>query len=197
MKKKALTAGELLITITIIGVIAVLVIPGLLNSYHNNLYSTKIKNIYGTIMTSIERSCTDKNVSYFYQVTNQESELKKYLQVKNVPTTDTVSKYFASDYQAIGTASSTDPVSLYDKFFVLKSGEAVSISCDRDESKCSFIVDINSTEEPNIGGRDIFSFSIDTTTNSLLTADKSTCTTSKSGVGCLEYLIDNNWKMNY
>lgn len=41
--RKALTVGELLVAMTIIGVIAVLVIPGFLTDYHKKIYTTRLK----------------------------------------------------------------------------------------------------------------------------------------------------------
>ena len=44
--RKALTVGELLITMAIIGVIAMLVLPGFLKDYHNRLYTTRLNKSY-------------------------------------------------------------------------------------------------------------------------------------------------------
>ena len=43
--KKALTIGELLITMAIIGTIATLVLPGFLKGYHKKLYVTRLMRI--------------------------------------------------------------------------------------------------------------------------------------------------------
>lgn len=65
--RKALTVGELLVAMTIIGVIAVLVIPGFLTDYHKKIYTTRLKRVYEMLSEAVERSCVDSNVSYFQQ----------------------------------------------------------------------------------------------------------------------------------
>ena len=65
--RKALTIGELLVTMTIIGVIAALVLPGFLKDYHKRIYTTKLKKTYEILDNAINQACTDNNVSYFYQ----------------------------------------------------------------------------------------------------------------------------------
>ncbi|HAS93252.1 MAG TPA: dolichyl-phosphate-mannose--protein mannosyltransferase, partial [Cyanobacteria bacterium UBA10660] len=47
--RKGLTISELLVAMAIIGVIAVLVIPGFLKDYHKKLYTTQLKKTYGMI----------------------------------------------------------------------------------------------------------------------------------------------------
>ena len=41
--RKALTIGELLITMTVIGVIAALTLPSFMKDYHNKLFTTRLK----------------------------------------------------------------------------------------------------------------------------------------------------------
>ena len=77
--RKALTIGELLITMAIIGVIAMLVLPGFLKDYHNRLYTTRLKKSYEQISDALERASIDSNVSYFGQtryVTNTQVSTK-------------------------------------------------------------------------------------------------------------------------
>ena len=193
MKKKALTAGELLITMTVVGVIAVLTIPGLVQDYQNKMCSAKIRKIYSEVTNAIERACNDKNSSYFY-MTKYDGTNSTFL--NEYFNTVTSANYFASEYSSIGTASDDDAgVTISDTKAKLKSGEAISFSCT--DNKCDLVVDINSTAKPNIAGRDLFTFSIDATTNQPILNDSATCTTSTSGVGCLEKLMENNWKMDY
>ena len=199
MKKSALTAGELLVTITIIGVIAVLVIPGLLESYHKNLYSSKIKKTFGMVMHSIEQACNDNNVTYFNQtpyvrvddINAQKNFLNTYFSVAEDAT-----DLFANSYSSISDSTDDTTIEVSDAKVRLKSGEAISFKCSTAEL-CEVIVDINSIDKPNVAGRDLYSFSIDTATNNILPADISKCTTNKTGVGCLEKLMDKNWTMDY
>ena len=68
--KKALTIGELLITMAIIGVIATLVLPGFMKDYHKKLYVTKFKKVIETIenystMYIIEEFSNGNNLEVF------------------------------------------------------------------------------------------------------------------------------------
>ena len=200
MKKKGLTAGELLVTMTIIGVIAVLVIPGLVNNYHKNLYSSKIKKVYGTFMSAMERACSDNNVTYFNQtpsvkVDDTASAQKNFLETY-FNLNDDATDYFAASYTSLDTAADDSEISVSPAKIRLSGGEAISFKCIEAE-KCNVIIDINSIDKPNVAGRDLFSFSIYTTTNSVIIDDKSKCLTSKTGVGCIEKLLDKNWTMDY
>lgn len=195
MKRKALTVGELLITMTIIGIIAILVVPSLLTNYHNNLYSSRIKKVYSLVLTAIEQACTESNVSQisytkYFSSTGHQEFLNTYF--KTVPTT----KYFASSYSSIGTTNEEDTgVTIPTSKVKLKSGEAIGMSCA--DGNCTFTVDTNALDKPNIAGKDLFVFTIDGKTHNLVPGDTATCLTSTSGVGCFERLYNNNWKMNY
>ena len=54
--KKALTIGELLVTMAIIGVIAVLVLPSFLKDYHNKLYVMRLKKVYEMVEIAINHT---------------------------------------------------------------------------------------------------------------------------------------------
>ena len=68
-------------------------------------------------------------------------------------------------------------------------------------------VDINSTDGPNMLGRDFFTIAINTHTNKLGEIYNSKgesflpedCTSGKNayGHGCLERIIEDNWEMKY
>ena len=193
MKKYALTAGELLVTMAIIGIIAVLTIPSLLQDYQNKLLTTKIKKNYNQIISNIERACSDSNVSFFNQTPYPGNPALFLQNYSNVKTTST--SHFATAYDTLGTASG-DALTIPTAKKLLKSGEAIALECSSQE-ECTFYVDTNGLDKPNIAGRDMFSFTIDTTTNTLITDDKTKCTTSKRGEGCLQKIIDSSWKMNY
>ena len=65
--KKALTIGELLVTMSIVGAIAVLILPSFIESYESKVYVTKLKKAVGMIENAVTQACAANNVSYFYQ----------------------------------------------------------------------------------------------------------------------------------
>jgi type II secretory pathway pseudopilin PulG len=200
--KKALTIGELLVTMAIIGIIAMLVLPGFLKDYHNKLYVTHLKRVYEMIEIAINQACIDNNVSYFYQtpyattgVKNQEFLDKYFKKAK------TVNEFpFADKYVTMNTGEASElslGTSNTYAWTKLVGGEAMAYTCSSSNA-CYFAVDINSNDEPNVGGRDLFRIFINASTNRVSdNYGSSICGTDNKGSGCLAKIIENNWEMNY
>lgn len=202
-KRFAMTIGELLVTMAIIGVIAMLVLPGFLKDYHKKLYAAKVKKAYEMVETAVNQACTDNNVSYFYQTPYttgskavSQSFIDKYFKKANVQLTNP----FSSSYKILNTGKSASAglVSEYG-WARLAGGEAVSFHCAGDSTNyCVFRVDINSLDGPNIGGRDYFAFFINIKTNKIYDNSSATvCGNDVYGYGCLARLMQDNWEMKY
>ena len=95
--RKALTIGELLITMTVIGVIAALTLPSFMKDYHNKLFTTRLKKLMKLFqIRAMEQACIDNNVSYFNQtpyakvgaVDKQAEFLNKYFKLSGEAITD-------------------------------------------------------------------------------------------------------------
>jgi len=221
--KKALTLGELLITIGIIGVIAILVLPGFLKDYHNKLYVTKLKKVYEMLDVAINQACIDNNVSYFSQTpyvmegTNPSSG-KSYQQdfIDNYfkAMTNQPGNPFSEKYGYINGSTTTPIENIFDDNSAgakLAGGEAIALLCGSGKL-CYFYVDVNSKDAPNIGGRDMFIMKIDSTKNRIYDFPSKFCAgdtennslndlmdaaTGKIGTGCLTRIIEDNWEMRY
>lgn len=200
--RKALTVGELLVAMTIIGVIAMLVLPSFLKDYHKKLYTARIKKVYEMVSEAVERACVDSNVSYFQQTTYSQSNkdaqqafLNKYFKRASSNTAFP----FAAQYGSIqGTETEAPDVKENTANAKLAGGEALAILCEHDKAQCTVYVDINSLEGPNIGGRDFFQFKIDSNSNTIISKSTSgKCSSDPSGEACLDLLIKNNWIMEY
>jgi type II secretory pathway pseudopilin PulG len=201
--KKALTIGELLITMAIIGIIATLVLPGLLKDYHKKLYVAKLKKSIEIVETAINQACVDNNVSYFGQTSyassagsgsNQQAFVNKYFKkVGNI-----TAKPFAAKYGTLATGEeATVGLASEHGWAKLASGEALSFFCGG-AKYCVIRVDVNSTDGPNIGGRDMFMFMIEKATNKIYEESPSSeCGTRNTGDGCYSKLVEDNWEMNY
>lgn len=223
--KKALTIGELLLTMAIIGIVATLVLPGFLKDYHNKLYTAHLKKSYEMLESAVNQACIDNNVSYFYQtpyvntginpVTNKyyvQEFVDKYFK----RTGDRTTNPFSEKYGVIGSTN-TYSFSLVSNhgWGKLTGGEAVSFYCeDASKKYCLMRVDINSIDGPNIGGRDMFVLFVDKYTNKIYDefsakscggeetpddAGKRTFSQSLNyyGYGCLGRIIQDNWEMKY
>ncbi len=201
--RKALTVGELLVAMTIIGIIAMLVLPGFLKDYHKKIYTTRIKKVYEMVSEAVERACIDGNVSYFQQTTYsqsskaaQEAFINKYFKKASA----TADFPFASEYGSIkGSTTAAPDISGNAAFAKLNGGEAIALTCNHDASECTVYVDINSLEGPNLGGRDFFKFRINSNNNTIISKPIGTtgCDLDTSGEACLDVLIKNNWVMDY
>lgn len=202
--KKALTIGELLITMGIIGVIAMLTLPGFIQDYHKRVYTTKLKKSVEMIENAVNQACVDNNVSYFYQTPyvntkdsgkHQQEFIDKYFKKaggNNKNPFATKYKDLASGKdKKIGLASEHG-------WAKLAGGEALSLYCPDKSDYCVLRVDINSTDGPNIGGRDFFAIYLNKKTNEIYDKDASSiCGKSQYGEGCFGKLLENNWEMNY
>lgn len=201
--RKALTVGELLVAMTIIGVIAMLVLPSFLKDYHKKLYTTRIKKVYEMVSEAVERACVDSNVSYFqqtiYSQSNKDAQqafLNKYFKRASSSTAFP----FASQYGSIKETKTEAPdVKANTANAKLAGGEALAIACEHDKAQCTVYVDINSLEGPNIGGRDFFQFKINSNNNTIISkpTNNTPCISDTSGEACLDLLIKNNWIMEY
>lgn len=198
--RKALTVGELLITMAIIGVIAMLVLPGFLKDYHNRLYTTRLKKSYEQISDALERASIDSNVSYFAQtkyITNTQEFLQNYFKVSK----KIAGAAFADSYRTISNVENNDGESITSNIsgatIKLQGGETISMDCES-ISICTILLDINAADGPNVGGRDLFTFKINAAKNEIYDGNTAaTCGTDKLGTGCLQKIINDNWKMTY
>ena len=216
--KKGFTLTELLLALTIVGVLAVLTVPILMNNIQNKLFATQIKNF----SAEIEQFAQDQLIVH---------------KTRDLFDTDfgTSSKLLTDGHFSISkicpankaekdcwklTATGKDKVQ-YKKLnganaspttrrltIILKNG--VMFAYDVIEfgggKRGRFIVDINGNDKPNIYGRDFFGFLIDSkghivpVSSALSYSSKVTnCTSGTSSIEfyCYYALVDNNWKMDY
>jgi len=197
--RKAMTIGELLITMTIIGVIAVLVLPGFIKDYHNKVYLTKLKKVYEMVDTAINQACVDSSTSTFAQTkyasgANNQLFINTYFKKASGTNTNP----FSSSYKILNTKEDKSAgVTSGDGYAKLAGGEAVSFGCSAGDY-CIVHVDVNSLNAPNIAGRDFFVMYIDKTTNEVYDINSSDkCGTDVYGSGCLSKIMEDNWEMKY
>ncbi|MGN0031313.1 MAG: type II secretion system protein [Candidatus Gastranaerophilaceae bacterium] len=205
--KKAMTIGELLVTMSIIGIIATLVLPGFLKDYHNKLYVAHLKKVYEMLDSAVNQACSDNNVSYFYQTpyslysedgANQQAFIDKYFK----KSTRAVASPFSKTYKLIGVSKTlSGNLAKSHGWGKLVGGEAVSFYCNAGTTYCLMRVDINSTDGPNIAGRDYFALFVDKRTNKIYDqAPATNCgieVASLATIGCFGRIMQDNWEMKY
>ena len=140
--------------------------------------------------------------------------MNKYFKLSGEAITDGA-RPFATTYRKMGSNTGQAlqlPASAYAR---LKSGEAIDLMCET-LTECVVTVDVNSTDGPNIGGRDLFHLNVQKYTNKITDyLDASYCggyekqegeneviyqlkhISSRSGAGCYARLLQDNWEMKY
>ena len=65
--KKGFTLAEILITLSIVGVVAVLTIPSVMKSYKNRMYTAKLEKVYSQLTNATNAVMNDERVDNFYE----------------------------------------------------------------------------------------------------------------------------------
>ena len=231
--------AELLIAVAIIGVIAALTIPGGIANYQSKGLLTHRHNSYVELHESLLRLKTENYQKGLYGSSlNKKSStsirnsagkfLLGYYKITQDCETDT-QPCFASKYADLSTMTYSD-YSCEGYSVVVAGGAAICIvpasiteeevsdgtgATTTKETKNPAVVyiDVNGSKEPNIGGRDMFTFniyedftidevdpastdlsSIETERNNLYDEN---CLTSSIGKGCFAKILNDDWEMNY
>lgn len=201
--KKAFTLTELLVALGIIGAIAAMAIPSLLNSINNRIHAAqmksftqsmqqlinnqlikyKTKNLFETDFAGIDTLLTDSNFDIAYLCTGTDSR-----------------DCWADTYTKISGSSACTVYSTYQNSAKLKSGLVFTMLNWSTNNKFVW-VDVNGSDAPNICGRDVFAFYI-SKDGKIEYADSdldNAITSCKSGDAgyCYKALVENNWVMPY
>ncbi len=213
MKKHlAFTLTELLMALTIVGVLAVLTVPILINNFQNRLFATQIKNMSATIeqlaqdelITHRTRDLSDTDFgdpikflsdSHFsIEKKCLNSNAYKDCWYQNKIKYKNINKSFAGNN--------------YSPTIILKNGATLSYRLYDAGGLVGLIsIDVNGREKPNIAGRDYFSFLISNKgkivdwgryNRSDYESSLNNCrNSSHSFYYCYSVLVSNNWKMDY
>ena len=181
MMKKGFTLAEILITLSIVGVVAVLSIPSVMKNYKNRMYTAQLQKVYSQIAGAAEAIMSDEQVDDFKETkasaANSKDTDNEYIAgpayflnnyfktikqdcASSSPDSDSnacVSKN-AGYYKTItgSSVSETTP----DYCVQTVNGAAICSSYNSSNQCLSILVDVNGLESPNIAGRDIFSMDI-------------------------------------
>ena len=178
MKKKAFTLAEVLITLGIIGVVAALVMPGLIANYQKRQYVTQLQKVYSELAQAAKHlmadegvdKLTDTDMLYVGENDAHSSEsaefakqfLYKYFKVaQDCGYSNSKGNCFAKSYKTINNTVQNAMESSYPGYCVQTAGGAsICMWPGNDYSIAWGIIDINGAKGPNIAGRDLFSFSL-------------------------------------
>lgn len=179
--KQGFTLSEVLITLGIVGIVAVLTIPGVMKNYKNRLYTAQLEKVYSQISDATQAIMADEHVDNFYETTAAgNTTYKEGATDHQEPQTGEgyfLTKYFkavkkdcrkadrtgcmttnANTYKTIGNAA----VPGYGGNYCIQtvSGAAVCANFNPNNTCMSMVVDVNGMAAPNVIGRDVFALDV-------------------------------------
>ena len=208
-KSKGFTLAEVLITLGIIGVVAAITMPTLINNYREKATVNKVKKFYSMISQAYLLSVKDNGHADSWDIsssTQLASYFKPYLKIQKdcnttsgcLGYTEPVKKLNNTDFDNYDISSSFYKMILMDNSVLLirrldencnsSAGSYVNIVCGE------IFYDINGSKTPNILGKDVFVFLL--LSEGVRTYNYNDCTKSLNGWGCTKYIITNS-NMNY
>lgn len=150
--KSAFTLAEVLLTIIVIGILATLIIPGLLKDIHAKSRISLLKSTLISIEDTIHKEITEQrtdDISLTNIVSNPENFLAKFdTASEGTPFADSYKSYNGTDIE-----NATIP----ETSVVLKNGVGIGIVNNLyDIEATGIVIDVNGAESPNIAGADYF-----------------------------------------
>ena len=212
-KKLGFTLSEVLITLGIIGIVAVLTIPAVMKNYRNRLYVAQLQKTYAQISDAVQAIMIDEHTSNFYETkaamqnacTNAATGdcsagagyfLNKYFKVLKRNCGSGANACAAASYKTIGNADAGQLAGDY--CIQTTNGAAICMAKDAENNFVDLNIDINGQAEPNIAGRDTFYLTIQK--NGTVTDYRETSEDScsiKTSAGCFNKVRNAGWKMEY
>ncbi len=217
--KKGFTLSEVLITLGIIGIVAVLTIPAVMKNYRNSLYVAQLKKVYAQISDAAQAEMNDEHCSNFYETKAAQPSkcsnpnqgvcesgagyfLNTYFKpIKRNCKTGT-NKCLADKYTNI---DGTDAKSFYGEYCIqTTNGATICVEYNPANHVPSVAVDVNGPSEPNMTGRDVFVMNMtekgvpaDWGSAEKCNVDTGSTHISKYATGCLKRIKEDGWQMKY
>jgi prepilin-type N-terminal cleavage/methylation domain-containing protein len=149
--KKAFTLAELLVALSILGVIATFTIPKLLSTNNNAEIKANFKEIYATLSDISSQSMNENTSTEVWYIANQNyNYLKAHLSVvkacdSNVSTEGCWDTATQGNFGGWGTDQPG---------FVLNNGVIIAGYMHDFKNQSNYLIDLNGTKGPNIEGED-------------------------------------------
>ena len=152
-KKSGFTLAEVLITLTIIGVVAAITLPSLNNNITDRGIEAGLKTFYNTLSSAADTYFGDPDQPRVISLlrTNPD-QFASTLKVTQRCSSNTAEGCFATAYTNINSAAVSVPDGGVS--YALPSGAVFNINTESNDARGKIIFDINGTKGPNIFGRD-------------------------------------------
>lgn len=166
----AFTLTEVLITLSIVGVISVLTLPNVMASYQKKIQVAALQRTYNMITNATASYMNDKRIdnllnSDLTTIDGIESFMTNYFELVKicVPEDGDVSSAYAclaETYKSSDRASDFSPATIGQFPVVvcgiINSGASICISTEVDGGYFPLYIDTNAVEKPNTASRDFF-----------------------------------------
>ncbi len=219
MTKRAFTLAEVLITLTIIGVVAAMTLPSIKQKIDARTNMTTLKKTYSILQQATNMAIAENENPIYWgmkdnsteSVTNVYNYLKPHFNMmRECPNTPGCWGY-PMKYLKGTTYWEAHSTTWYQYAFTLPDGVSVLIDIypanqmysmfglnNIDYDAAVFFVDVNSEKNPNQLGKDVFCFVI--TEKGLIPAGKdstSDCNEHGNGFQCTSRIIQDGWTIKY
>lgn len=195
MKKRAFTLTELLVSLAIIGTIAVFAIPPLMNDIHTRVYLNMVKNMSVTIEELAADQMLNRRVRNLSDTDFGNAD--EILSTKHFAIVKKENGILTSTYKNFSNEDKTID-GIDGKSALLKNGVVLVYAPLSNSATATgtFIMDANGNDGPNVIGKDLFVFNI-TKKGKIVsgTEDTSLATCSAGNPrSCYGYIVTNGWK---
>lgn len=204
--KKGFTLSEVLITLAIIGVVSALTVPTLVNNYQHEAQAVQLRKQVAEIAQAVDMYITEEGKSSLAATSafKDENGLEEFFKSKFKVVSESG---FNSSYKS--QFGKDTNFTCNGKTYKLANSAVVCVA--KKNTSLNFYIDTNGIDAPNVGGRDMFAFSIDKTgtpqafvtgnTQSLQdeiyndNSDVAKCKRDAFGSECYPLLVKNNYDM--
>lgn len=196
--KNAFTLAEVLVTVGIIGVVAAMTVPNLMENYQRQSYITQLRKVYSEFSQAAESAMADSNTQRFREARSIRNGtfLEDYFKTTQTCVLNSVSDCFADTYTTISGTSLRLRDYISGSCAVVASGYSVCVG-----NTYFLAVDVNGKQGPNVMGRDLFFMKYDddgTIISDYGNADPSAddCVDGDY-TACFAKILNDGWVMDY
>lgn len=207
LKRYGFTLSEVLTTLSIVSIVAVLTLPNIISNHANNSYALKVQDIYTTLSSSISSMMTEErtlSLEDTYIIYDGTEGIEKFMDnYFNVVRSceKSISPCFASSYKQAPTSKTlkqtSNIINSNSQNFILFSGASIGVDTHSGDT-ITFYVDVNGKNGPNILGKDFFTIVLQEDGEMFGPAgNKSDERLCLEDGNCLNYVMSKGWKITY
>ena len=205
--KAGFTLAEVLVTLGIIGIVAVVTMPTIVTNVQKKSFVTQLHKVYSDVSNVMKKYLSDEKVENLSEtdlyagITSDQSFFKQYFNIAKDCGTGT--GCFATSYSALANENMTffpNTATGYYKV-ILSSGASLGLRKNTGSNYSTLIVDVNGLKGPNKSGRDLFMMYIyhdDPIAPRGVNADY--CQRPNllpQYLYCFAKIVEDGWEMNY